>query len=148
MDKSGIRARLLALEAHDLADTRGAYAAYVAGAHVETDAGAIDDQDASQAVQSRNLSEAFDGPLHDLQHKIDALAQLDFSPKSKVEPGAVVKLDGQYFVIGVATAAFDCDGACYMGLSTLAPIYAELEDRQAGESFSFRGREHRVEEVA
>jgi uncharacterized protein (UPF0128 family) len=35
-----------------------------------------------------------------------------------------------------------------MGISPEAPIYAELEDREAGETFSFRGHEHTVEEVA
>jgi hypothetical protein len=35
-----------------------------------------------------------------------------------------------------------------MGISTQAPIYAELEDRQAGERFTFNGHEHLIQEVA
>jgi hypothetical protein len=146
MDKAIIRERLLTLEAHELQDTREAYASYVASAHVDASQ-AFDVQDASQAVQARNLSEAFDSPLHDQQHKIDLLERIDFGPKTTVAPGAVVKLDGRYFVIGVATGPFACEGRTLMGLSTEAPIYEELADRREGERFAFRGREHLVQEV-
>jgi hypothetical protein len=147
MDKSRIRERLLSLEVHEFSDTREAYADYVAGAHVTTDAGAVDSQDQSQAVQSRNLSEAFDSPLHVQQHKLDLLERIDFGPKTAIKPGAVVRLDGCYFVISVATGPFDFDGHLLMGLSPEAPIYAELEGRRAGERFNFRGRDHVVQEV-
>ena len=147
MDKQRIQTRLLTLEAHELEDTREAYEGYVASAHIPV-SGAIDDQDQSQAVQARNLSEALEGPLHDHLSKLDALKRIDFGPKTKVEPGAVVKLDGRYFVIGVATGPFDCEGQTLIGLSTQAPIYDELADRTEGERFSFRGREHTVQEVA
>jgi len=49
--------------------------------------------------------------------------------------------------VGVATAAFDCDGRSYMGISTQAPIYQAIAGTQAGDSVPFRGRELRVEEV-
>ena len=62
MDKQRIHTRLLSLEAHELEDTREAYEGYVASAHIPV-SGAIDDQDQSQAVQARNLSEALEGPL-------------------------------------------------------------------------------------
>ena len=146
MDKAIIRDRLLGLEAHELQDTREAYASFVAEAHVDASQ-AFDVQDASKAVQARNLSEAFDGPIHDQQHKIDLLERIDFGPKTTVVPGAVVKLDGHYFVIGVATGPFVCEGRTLMGLSTEAPIYEELADRHEGEQFVFRGRQHRIQEV-
>ncbi len=147
MDKTRIRERLLSLEAHELQDTRDAYAAYVAGAQVEASE-PVDDQDESQAIQSRNLSEAFDSPLHDHLHKLDLLKRIDFGPKEKVEEGALVKFDDRYFVIGVATAVFSCDGVDLMGISTQAPIYEELVDGRAGETFTFNGREHVIQEVA
>lgn len=147
MDKSRIRDRLLSLEAHELQDTREAYSEYVAGAHIDV-GGSIDVQDHSQAVQSRNLSEAFDCPLHDLLDKIDLLKRIDFGPKTKVEAGAVLKFDDRYYVIGVATGRFSCEGIPFMGISTEAPIYAEIEDREAGDRFTFKGREHLIQEVA
>ena len=61
---------------------------------------------------------------------------------------AVVKLGGRYFVISVSTGKFLCDGNELMGISTEAPIYAELEGRRAGDAISFNGRELVIEEVA
>jgi hypothetical protein len=147
MDKSRIRDRLLSLEADELHDTQEAYSEYVAGAHIEAGE-PIDDQDQSQAVQSRNLAEAFECPLYDHLDKITLLKRIDFGPKAKVEAGAVVKFDDRYYVIGVATGRFSYDGQPFMGISTEAPIYVELEDRQAGERFMFRGHEHLIQEVA
>ncbi|HEY9234040.1 MULTISPECIES: hypothetical protein [Phenylobacterium] len=146
MDKSRIRDRLLSLEAHELHDTAEAYSEYVAGAHI--DAGApIDDQEQSQAVQSRNLAEAFECPLHDHLEKIDLLKRIDFGTKTRVEAGAIVKFDDRYYVIGVATGRFAYAGHAFMGISTQAPIFEELEGRRAGERFKFKGHEHLIQEV-
>jgi hypothetical protein len=72
----------------------------------------------------------------------------DFGPKSKVEEGAAVKLGGRFFVIAVSTGKFVCDGNEIMGISTQAPIYAELEGKRAGDAISFNGTELVIEEVA
>jgi hypothetical protein len=76
-------------------------------------------------------------------------ANLDtFGWKSKVEQGAAVKLGGRFFVIAVSTGKFMCDGNEITGISTQAPIYAELEGKRAGDAISFNGREFVIEEVA
>jgi hypothetical protein len=48
----------------------------------------------------------------------------------------------------VSTGKFVCDGNEIMGISTQAPIYAELEGTCAGGAVSFNGRELAIEEVA
>jgi hypothetical protein len=48
----------------------------------------------------------------------------------------------------VTTGKFVCDGNEIMGISTQAPIYAELEGKCAGGAVSFNGRELAIEEVA
>jgi hypothetical protein len=73
---------------------------------------------------------------------------MDFGPKSKVEEGAAVKLGGRFFVIAVSTGVFVCDGNEAMGISTQAPIYAELEGKRVGDAISFNGTEFVIEEVA
>src|SRR5882724_4280477 len=65
--------------------------------------------------------------------RIEKLSAMDFGPKSKVEEGALVKLGGRFFVIAVSTGKFACDGNEIMGISTQAPIYAELEGKRAGD---------------
>jgi hypothetical protein len=65
----------------------------------------------------------------------------------KVEEGAIIKLGGRYFVISVSTGKFSCDGNEVMGISTQAPIYPAIEDKRAGDSFTFDGRSLVIEDV-
>jgi hypothetical protein len=146
MDKNIVKARLLSLEEHELKDTRESYLDYVATARVDASE-PFDDGALSQAERARFLSEALDGPVHELVAKIEILNHLDFSPKDKVEPGAVVKFANRYFVIAVATDAFSCDGHELIGISTSAPIYEEIEGLKTGEIFKFRGNDTVIQEV-
>jgi hypothetical protein len=86
--------------------------------------------------------------VHSYSDKIEKLAAMDFGPKSKVEEGAVVKLGGRFFVIAVSTGKFVCEGREVMGISTQAPIYAELACKRAGDAISFKGRALVIEDVA
>ena len=60
----------------------------------------------------------------------------------------MVKLGGRIFVIAVSTGKFVCDGKEIMGISTQAPIYAELEGKRAGDTISFNGRQLVIDDVA
>ena len=62
-------------------------------------------------------------------------------------PGAIVRFGGHHFVIAVSTGKFLCDGSEVMGISTQAPIYAEIEGKRSGDSFTFNGRELVIEDV-
>jgi len=75
------------------------------------------------------------------------LRGIDFGPKNEVGPGAAVRLDGRWFVVAVATNAFDCAGRTFMGISTQAPIYAAIAGAAAGDLVDFRGRQLSVESV-
>jgi hypothetical protein len=86
--------------------------------------------------------------VHSHSDKIEKLAAMDFEPKSKVNEGAVVELGGRFFVIAVSTGKFVYDGNEIMGISTQAPIYAELEGKRSGDAISFKGRELVIEDVA
>jgi hypothetical protein len=93
------------------------------------------------------LAEAFEQPLHAAADKIRAIHQIDFGPKARVEPGAVVRVDGRHFVIGVATGVFTCNGIEMMGLSQAAPFFRAIEGLAAGEQASFRDRDFTIEAV-
>jgi hypothetical protein len=72
---------------------------------------------------------------------------MDFGAKSNVEEGAVVKLGGRYFVITVSIGKFVCAVNETMGISTQAPIYAELDGKRTGDATSFNGTGLVIEEV-
>ena len=61
------------------------------------------------------------------------LGRIDFGPKDEVTEGAAVNIGGRWFVIGVATDAFECDGRTFMGISAEAPIYQAIAGAGAGD---------------
>ena len=65
--------------------------------------------------------------------------------KSTVTEGALVRLSGRYFIIAVSTAKFTCQGQEIMGISTMAPIFEEIEGARAGETVDFKGRSFLIE---
>jgi hypothetical protein len=66
--------------------------------------------------------------------------------ESGLTPVDTSKVDG--FSLLPCRQASMCDGNEIMGISTQAPIYAELEGKRAGDAISFNGRELVIEEVA
>jgi len=147
MNKQIVKQTMLSLEARDLESAREKYLEYVGSARLDRSE-PIEDDEQAQAELASDLSEAFDDTVHSHSDKIKKLSTMDFGPKSKVEEGAVVKLGGQFFVIAVSTGRFVCDGNEIMGISTQAPIYAELEGKRTGDAISFNGTGLVIEEVA
>ncbi|MCC2613742.1 hypothetical protein ABK249_31285 [Neorhizobium sp. Rsf11] len=146
MDKHIIREAMLSLETSALQSAREKYLDYVASALLDRSE-PIENDEQAQAKMASDLSEALDDTVHDHTDKIAKLGMIDFGPKSRVEEGALIKLSGHHFVIAVSTGKFSCDGRDVMGISTKAPIYAEIEGLRAGESLQFNGRKLVVEEV-
>ncbi|MBB3148501.1 hypothetical protein FHS21_004949 [Phyllobacterium trifolii] len=147
MDKHLIRETMLSLETSALQSAREKYLDYVASALLDRSE-PIENDEQAQAEMASHLSEALDDTVHDHTDKIAQLEMIDFGSKSRVEEGALIKLSGHHFVIAVSTGKFSCDGREVMGISTMAPIYAEIKGLRAGESLRFKGRKLVVEEVA
>jgi transcription elongation GreA/GreB family factor len=146
MDKERVKQTMLELEQQQFEASRDAYLDYVSSARLDRSE-PIENDELAQAAFARDLSEAFDEPVHAHAEKIAKLQRVDFAPKSAVEEGAIVKVAGRQFVVAVATDRFNCDGNELMGISTAAPIYAAIEGKQAGDTCTFNGREIRIEAV-
>jgi hypothetical protein len=146
MDKRTVRQTMLLLEKHELESATEKYFEYVARARLDRSE-PIENDEQAQAEIASDLSEALDDAVHDHSDKLGKLQTIDFGPKMKVEEGAIIKLGGRYFVISVSTGKFSCDGNEVMGISTRAPIYAAIEDKRAGDSFTFNGRNLVIEDV-
>lgn len=146
MDKERVKRTMLELEQQQFEASREAYLDYVSSARLPRTE-PIENDELAQAAFARDLSEAFDEPVHAHTGKIAKLQQIDFGPKSVVEEGAIVKVAGRQFVVAIATDRFSCDGNELMGISTAAPLYAAIEGGQAGETCNFNGREITIEAV-
>jgi hypothetical protein len=146
MDKERVKRTMLELEQQQFEASRGAYLDYVSSARLDRSE-PIENDELAQAVFARDLSEAFDEPVHAHAEKIAKLQRIDFGPKSAVEEGAIIKVAGRQFVVAVSTDRFTCDGDELMGISTAAPLYAAIEGKEAGDTCTFNGREIRIEAV-
>lgn len=95
------------------------------------------------------------GDLHDIFGRADAQERLDLkearsldvSERDVVGPGAIVELDGQHYVIGVPTDAFESRGITYEGMATDAPIYDLIHGLRAGDTFTFGGQDQTITSV-
>lgn len=147
LSKTSLRTTIRNLQETQLRQSRDAYASYLAGARRDRTEPADHDQ-ASQEFGNAELAEYFEGPTRTYEAALKRLQSIDFGPKSRVEEGAAVQVDDRWYVVGVATQAFVCEGLTYMGISTEAPIYQALEGAVAGDAVAFRGRDLRIQAVA
>lgn len=146
MNKRKVYETMLQLEAAAYDASRRSYLQYISAARLDRTE-PIENDEQAQAAFARDLSEAFDQPIHAHSAKIEKLRHIDFSPKHAVEEGAIVKVAGRHFVIAVATDKFTCEGRELMGISAEAPIYQAMAGKGAGDSCFFNGRTLTVESV-
>lgn len=145
-DKNHLKNMVMSLKAGELRFAQQAYEKYLAGAASRGDEPSDPDA-SSQAHNSAVLAQFFECPIHSHEEALATLQRIDFGPKDEVAEGAAVRIGGRWFVVGVATSAFECDGRSYMGISTQAPIYQAIAGARAGDAVQFRDRELQVEEV-
>ena len=145
--KQHVKDALIAHAEAELRSARADVAERDSAARLDPDVVASVD-DLSQADEAGDLG----GLLGDLEDRHQAtltrIENLDFSDKTAVAPGALVGFDGARYVVGVVAAAFECDGVTYEGLSSDSPIYSSLRGLQLGDTFTFAGREHRIDFLA
>jgi hypothetical protein len=147
IDKTFLKDVILGLEADKLKSEEGDYGEHLGEARLDRTE-PRDEGAASQAFESAELAQYFEGSIRGSEEALAMVRQIDFGPKDEVGPGAAFKLSGQWYVVAVATARFVCAGQSFIGVSTKAPIYLALKGMRAGQSVTFRERTLSLEEVA
>ena len=64
-----------------------------------------------------------------------------------IEPGVVVVTDQLTFFIGVSSEKVEVDGETFFGISTKAPIYANMVGLQKGDSFQYNETKYLIENI-
>lgn len=146
MNKVFLKNTMLSLEVEGLGYTKRAYSEYLHGSARDYSE-PVDQDQFSHEFNDAELAQAFECPLHGHSEAIAKLNKIDFGAKTEVEEGAAVRFGGRWFVIAVATSAFDYDGTSFIGMSKDAPIFTAIEGKRAGELFEFDGKEMRIEAV-
>lgn len=146
IDKNHLRETMLALTEAELAQAQASYERFLASARLDRSE-PIENDERAQAETAADLAEAFDDREHAAEAKLAVLRDLDFGPKTQVEPGAVVRFGERFLVIGASTAEFECQGQRFIGVSPAAPIYQALEGKRQGEDCEFRGRKLHLQKI-
>lgn len=147
IDKTGIKERLLTLEATQLEASRHSYMSFLQSSTIDASEPCDEDQ-ISQAEANAEIAEAFDTSFHSYAEAMRVVEGIDFGKKSVVEVGAAVQLSGHWFVVAVSTEPFEFQGTTFMGISRDSPVYQAAEGKQAGDQFDVKGRTWLVNEVA
>jgi hypothetical protein len=137
--KNLIKETMQNLEAEELSASEHAYAEYLYSSTRERSEPMDSGQDSQEAFDA-DLAQAFECPSHVHAEALDTLRQINFGPKLMVEEGSVVRFEGRWFVVAIATKEFECSGVSYMGISLDARIFKVMEGRSAGERITFKGR--------
>ncbi len=146
MNKEELKQRMISIEKKDVADNVEKYQNYLAAEDIDEDA-IKEAEDLSYRNASDEITDGIDRQIHENKEAMVDLAEVDFGPKTVVEPGAVVRIGGKNLVIATATQEFEWQGKSYLGVSVHSPIYPSIADKKSGDSFSFRGKEYSIESV-
>lgn len=111
----------------------------------ETDSNDLGDY--SHQDEIAEMNGLMDLQLEKAENEKLKLRSIDFSTKTKIGVGAIVRTDRFTFIIGIATLSFDVDGIQCVGISLDAPIYAIMKDKKVGESFSFAGNNYKIKSI-
>ncbi|MFN8029968.1 MAG: hypothetical protein U0Q10_06455 [Dermatophilaceae bacterium] len=145
--KARVREVLLARAREEVAAAQESVGAEQAAGKLDQDSSfSVDDQ--SQTDEAGGLAALFEETVARQQTALAELETLDFGPRERVSPGAIIGVDGDRYVVGVVAGALDCDGVTYEGMSIDSPLYAVLAGHRAGDTVAFRGRDHRIDFVA
>ena len=107
----------------------------------------LDPEDFSHQNEAADMVQLLKHQLSDVQSQLERLSALNFSSKSKVEPGAIVHTHEFSFVIGVVTTPFLMDEKNYIGISTDAAIYREMKEKKPGDAFSYGINHYNIIEI-
>lgn len=109
---------------------------------------AIASQTEDRKAGKVDLLNALGNELIFAQEELVFLNSIDVSGEStQVEPGAVVVTDQLTFFIGVSSEKVEVDGQIIFGISTKAPIYANMIRLQKGNSFQYNETKYLIEDI-
>jgi transcription elongation GreA/GreB family factor len=68
----------------------------------------------------------------------------DDTPHTEVHVGSVAETEQRTFFVSVSIEDFEALGKKFYGISTKAPLYAEMMGKKKGDSFGFNGISYRI----
>lgn len=146
MNKIELKKVLIDLEENTIGNAVMNYNDFLSGNHLDRE-NVIEVDDQAQHRASLELSDKLDEQIHEHETHLAILNNLSFEPTEVVKPGAVLHVNGRCIVVATPKSKFNFAGKDFIGISTKAPIYAQIKDKRAGDNFSFNGKNYQIETV-
>lgn len=144
--KEEIKNRIISIQMDGINGLKQVFQTYAEAADMDEEA-THDPDDYSQQDQSRDSARSLELRINRAKMELDSFLNLDFTEKSKVEPGALVLTETLNFFIGISVTPFDHEGKKYIGLNTEAPIYTALFGKKSGNEVEFNGQKYKIQEI-
>lgn len=109
----------------------------------------IDAQQASHNGENDERIVMLNGQLSFVEEEMQMLHRLNLdAPRhDSVHMGSVVVTDRRTFFISVSLEEFEVNGEKIFGISTKAPLYAEMRGKLKGDSFEYNGTKYQIEDI-
>jgi len=146
MDKQAIKEALIKLEKHHIDEAEMKYDDFLLGNSLDREE-IVDQDDQSHHRQSIDVSDQLEHQAHVHIDHLNAINSISFEPTDVVKPGAIVSVNGRCMIVAVPKAPFTIEDRHFMGISTDAPIYRQLEGKRAGDTFEFNHKKFTIEIV-
>ncbi|QDH78551.1 hypothetical protein FKX85_05700 [Echinicola soli] len=144
MDKNLIKQELLKKEKKHIEQSNESHYNFLRASDVNVEQ-VTDLDDRSHQSQSADISQRLDGAVHNHEDHLATIEAISFEPKTTVEPGAIVSVNGRCIIVAVSKPPFKIGDRNFIGISTEAPIYKELKGKKAGDSFTFNNQKFTIE---
>jgi hypothetical protein len=98
---------------------------------------------------SHNVRDMNARQLQEALKELALLGQLNpAAAPAEVRLGSLVRTSGGNYFVAVSGGPFQVGGETYFAVSTAAPLGRELLGKKAGDTFSFRGKPVRINQVS
>jgi hypothetical protein len=102
----------------------------------------------SYREQLQHTRDMYTTQLQTTQNDLETLQQVPAHNLTPIiELGAIVQTDKQNFFVGVSIGKVTVDNKTYFPISTSAPIFQAMVGLKKGNSFQFRDRQYKIQDV-
>ena len=110
--------------------------------------GAIEDKFESFREACHIQRDMYARQLDELISTMAVLKRINATKMSnEVAFGSVVQTELQNYFIGVSLGEIKMDGVSYYAISGMSPVFKAMAGKTAGESFNFREKDYKIEQI-
>ena len=146
MDKALVKEKIIELQSKVVEELQQAYSRDIVSADID-ETETKDPEDFSHQGEWNEMARRLELHLQNARDSIEYLNKLSLETLTEVGEGSLVETDKFVFFVSIATHPFKIDGKTVVGISTEAPIYHAMREKQAGDSFAFGDKQYSIVSV-